>query len=234
MVISALVAQAISGLAGWQLRTVSGLGGPVGQLAARAAGGTIAAPPPLLAQLLFNIPLWLAFVAATVVAARRDSTLAMRLRPGWVPRDLVVGVVAGLASQFGLLLVIYQVFLRWFIDPNRVDDAARSLTDQIQGPLDLVALLFLVGLVAPIVEEIFFRGLVYRGFEELAGRGVAIVASGFVFGAVHLQLVQFAGLFAFGVVLAGLVASTGRLGASIWAHISFNVATVVVLGVAAL
>lgn len=234
MVLSAVIAQGVTAAAGWNVRAVTGLGGPVGELAARSVGRSVDPPAPLVASLIFIVPLWVAFVAAVTLGSRLDTTLAQRLRLRWSARDMVLGVVAGLVSQFGLLLVIYQVLLRWFVDPNRVDDAARALTDQIRGPADFVVLLILVGFGAPLVEELFFRGLVYRGFEGLGPRWVAIVGSGFVFGAVHLQWVQFAGLFAFGVVLGALVAYTGRLGASIWAHVSFNVSTVVVLGLSAL
>jgi membrane protease YdiL (CAAX protease family) len=45
----------------------------------------------------------------------------------------------------------------------------------------------------------------------------------------HLQALQFAGLFAFGVVLAVLALRTGRLAAPIVAHMAFNAVTVVVL-----
>lgn len=238
MISSALIAQAVSAAAGWNLRAVTGVGGPVGELAGRALGGTVDRPVPLVVQLLFNIPLWLAFGVAVAYGATMDAKLAERLRPtgtlATARNDLVIGVIAGLVSQFGLLLVIYQLVLRFVIDPDSVDDAARSLTDQIRGFGDLVVLLVLVGFVAPVVEELFFRGLVYRGFEGLGPRWMAVVGSAFVFAAVHLQVVQFAGLFAFGAVLAGLLAATGRLGASIWAHITFNVATVVLLGLAAL
>ncbi len=39
----------------------------------------------------------------------------------------------------------------------------------------------------------------------------------------HFQLLQFAGLFAFGLVLGALAWRTERLGPSIWAHLTFNV-----------
>ena len=40
---------------------------------------------------------------------------------------------------------------------------------------------------------------------------------------------QFPGLFAFGVVAAVLTQRTGRLGTAIWAHVGFNLTTVVLL-----
>lgn len=49
-----------------------------------------------------------------------------------------------------------------------------------------------------------------------------MIGSSTVFGISHFQLVQFPGLFAFGVVLAVLAVRTGRLGPSIAAHVAFN------------
>ena len=51
-----------------------------------------------------------------------------------------------------------------------------------------------------------------------------------MFGAVHLQLLQFPALTLIGLVLGWLTLRYGRLGPAIWAHIAFNaVATVMLL-----
>ncbi len=54
----------------------------------------------------------------------------------------------------------------------------------------------------------------------------AVIVSSLVFGAVHLQPLQFPALVAVGVVFALLALRTGRLGPSIFAHIGFNAVAV--------
>ncbi|MDQ1494218.1 MAG: protease family protein, partial [Actinomycetota bacterium] len=90
----------------------------------------------------------------------------------------------------------------------------------------VVLLILVVAVAAPIVEEIFFRGLVLRSLERRMSRGWAIVVSSAVFGAAHFEPLQFPALFLFGLVAAILATRTGRLGPGIWAHVAFNAVAV--------
>lgn len=76
--------------------------------------------------------------------------------------------------------------------------------------------------VAPIVEEVGFRGLLFLGMRRIAGPRMAIVASSALFGLVHVQVNVVAPLAVFGVFLAYLVEVTGSLLPSIVAHMAFN------------
>ena len=88
----------------------------------------------------------------------------------------------------------------------------------------------MVVFVAPVVEELFYRGLVLRSLEKRRWpRWAVVVGSAALFAAMHFQVLQFPGLFVFGVVLALMTLITGRLGPAIWAHAGFNGATVVLL-----
>ena len=92
---------------------------------------------------------------------------------------------------------------------------------------------------APFFEEVFFRGLLLKGLARLftpqtiarSGRrtfGVvaAIVVDGGLFGLAHGELVQLAGLAAFGMALAFISYKTGRLGMNMVSHASFNAVAV--------
>jgi membrane protease YdiL (CAAX protease family) len=89
---------------------------------------------------------------------------------------------------------------------------------------------------APLVEELFFRGLVLRSIERRLGQIWAITLSGVVFGLAHVQdlptdalVLAMVSLAAVGVVFAILAVRTGRLGAGMVAHLTFNLYTVVIL-----
>jgi hypothetical protein len=60
----------------------------------------------------------------------------------------------------------------------------------------------------------------------------SVVVGAAVFAAMHLEALQFLGLFVFGLVAGALAYRTGRLGASIAAHVGFNVTTVITLWLA--
>ncbi|MEY2467883.1 MAG: protease family protein [Actinomycetota bacterium] len=179
------------------------------------------------------IGLWAGIVPGTLLVLRVRATgdpvrdLGLRVR---IPADLG-GVAAGLASQFVLLPLIYVV-VQLFVSRDLTSDLeapAKDLTDQAHGgaAFALLAVLLIVG--APIVEELFYRGMLLRALKRHLPPVASIVVSGIVFGAAHFDLVTLPGLAAFGIVLAWLAHRSGRLGPGILAHAAFNAATVAYL-----
>nr|WP_256431122.1 CPBP family intramembrane glutamic endopeptidase [Plantibacter sp. CFBP 8804] len=97
--------------------------------------------------------------------------------------------------------------------------------------------------IAPVVEELFFRGLLLRSVRgSLPGRAawIAVVISAALFASLHLvvasgpseALVTGVGTFLVGLGTGTAAVLTGRLGPAIVTHIVFN-ASVLVLGVTA-
>jgi membrane protease YdiL (CAAX protease family) len=81
--------------------------------------------------------------------------------------------------------------------------------------------------VAPVCEEVGFRGLLYPALRKLGGRRLALVATAVVFGLVHVeQPAAVPPLMVFGVFLAYLVEATGSILPCIVAHMAFNGLTV--------
>ena len=202
-------------------------------------------------DVLSLIALWAGFVAAVVVATRmaapdnvgdradrkgmgsvvRDYGLTLRPWP-----DIPLGIVAGVASQY-LLVPVLEAPLLPFVHHlyTRLGHPAQNLTSHAFGP-GLVVLAVLVCVGSPLVEELFFRGLLLRAllgsFEKLGprlGPAVSIVVTALVFALVHFEALQFLGLAGFGVVLGCLAWRTGRLGPSIVAHMAFNTVTIIAI-----
>jgi membrane protease YdiL (CAAX protease family) len=146
------------------------------------------------------------------------------------PTDLA-GVPIGILSQLVLLELVYWPLRTAFpdsFDRQLVEEPARNLFDRAAGGWK-VALIVVVCLGAPIVEELLYRGLIFRSIEGRITAGLAVAASALWFAAAHVQAVQLPGLFVFGVVLAWCAHRTGRLGMSMFAHAAFNATTVALL-----
>ena len=79
-----------------------------------------------------------------------------------------------------------------------------------------------VAIIAPIVEEIVFRGVLYRLLAVRIGVPVAIVVSGLLFGAIHFNAMGFIPLSALGMYFAYLYQQTGSLWVPIAVHALFN------------
>ena len=176
--------------------------------------------------------LWAGLLGAPVWASvNKGSGLVrdFRLRCTWP--DVGIGVAVGAALQIVLLPLLYLPLLE-LLDKTRTDveEPARELTDRASGVLGPVLLILIVGLAAPVIEEIFYRGLfqralLKRGLSPLAAIGINAT----VFAVSHFQLLQFPALLIFGLAAGWLAWSRDRLGPSIAAHITFNMVTVVAL-----
>jgi hypothetical protein len=91
-----------------------------------------------------------------------------------------------------------------------------------EGLGGLVSALFLGGVVAPLAEEVFFRGYLYAGFRERFGIGWGAVISALLFSAVHLTPGVLVPIFFMGVLLALLYEFTDSLWPSIALHGAIN------------
>lgn len=171
------------------------------------------------------------FLVPWVVTRTKGNGLVADLgvRGRW--SDLWKGGLAGLAAQLVAIPLLYWPLLE-ILDksPSDLDDVAQGLTDRANSPIDVLMLVLVVGVMAPIFEEIFYRGLLQgallkRGLPPLA----AVAASSAFFGSIHFQLLQLPGLVLAGAVFGTLAYRAGRLGPAIAAHFTFNMVTVISL-----
>ncbi len=167
---------------------------------------------------------------AYLVQLRKDYGIVIR------PVDVPLGIVVGLVSQY-LLTPIFELPLVPFVTHlyTRLNAPADSLTKGVSGGWFAILGIF-VCLGSPLVEELYFRGLILRGLlgkcERLSPKAaiaLPVIISGLFFGLVHFEPLEFLGLAGFGMILALLAYSTGRLGPGIVAHITFNTATFIAL-----
>jgi hypothetical protein len=139
-------------------------------------------------------------------------------------RDVVVGIPLGIASQLVLVNAVNWPLSRLFPDSFSFDEVSKRATDLVDeargGWIILLGLVVIVG--APIVEEIVYRGVVQPGLVASWGRSAGILVTAALFAAIHMQPVEFPGLFVFALVLGWARHSTGTIGTSIVTHMAFN------------
>jgi len=208
--------------------TVAVAGAVAGQYHQLTALAKLAEPPTwYVVSTLFG--LWGGFLGAAVLASRLRGTkrlapdLGIRFR--WV--DLL-GIPIGVAGQYlvALLYLPFQSHIHNF--HQQFSAPAQRLTGSAHGiGWYVICVATVVG--APFFEELFFRGVLLRALARLFGHWgrwvgptLAVVVSGLLFGAIHAELLQFAGLTLFGVILGAVSYRTGRLGMNVVAHGAFN------------
>lgn len=218
-------------VAGWIGAEVLGLVAGSIILTATGHAGTKSTDLPLRLLVIVQIPFWAGLVGAVWFAGRYKGSgvvhdFGLRVRTF----DPPVGAAIGLACQFVLVPLISWPFL--VLSHKTAQDlssVATNLTDKATDWVGVVLLVVIVGIGAPIVEELFFRGLLLRALERRYGTVAAVILSAVVFGVTHFELLQLPALTAFGIVLALLAVRTRRLGPGIAAHAAFNLVAVVTL-----
>ena len=181
---------------------------------------------------------WEASFAAVVLAlaGRRGATLrtlGFRKPERWGPLPIIVVASYGSLLGYGLLIELLKqlgVDVGWFDGGNQIDitedDSAFPL------PVMLLILGLAVTIAAPLAEELFFRGLVYRALSETWSPFLAIFVSGLLFGAFHFNLGVLIPFTILGMFLAWGFRASGSIWVPIAAHFTINSVsfTVTVIG----
>jgi uncharacterized protein len=177
------------------------------------------APPPGAALVIsLAIPTVLAALAAIMITWwRGNGPIAdLRLKVGW--RDVGIGVACGV---IGVILSIPAGML-WaiWVGEERAYSAVGKVFDGIQlNPWLAVLVFFIVWLLAPLCEEIIYRGLLWGAMERRAwNRWVILVIATVVFAVAHWELWRTPLLLVIGLPMGVARMLSGRLPAAVIAH----------------
>ena len=110
--------------------------------------------------------------------------------------------------------------------------APQELITLFQGggnPIAIGLLVTMAVVLAPIVEEIIFRGCIYRFLKSQTTLLPAQILSGCVFSMMHANLLSFVPLVIVGVLLARVYEKSGNLIVSMWFHAFFNAFSLLML-----
>ncbi len=183
----------------------------------------------VLSPLLGYLAVWTPLLGAVLLSSRFRGTRSLARDVGlrFRPIDALWGLGVGLLARVAATLIEIGVYGRAAPSALTIDDGWWLFT-AVLAPM----------LIAPVVEELFFRGLLLRVLERSAGPYVAVAVSSIAFAALHLLaltspsqlLVVGIATLAFGVAAGVLAVVTRRIGGTIIAHVVFN-ALIVVPGV---
>lgn len=136
-----------------------------------------------------------------------------------------LGTLTGLVMSYGAFFLIFLIF---YLIAGR--GPVSGETEQMQGLGSgyLAIVLLVVVILAPIFEELFFRGLFYPALRRVLGPRPAIVLDGVIFGLLHFEPLFMISLILVGMMLAYLYEKTDSLAAPIIAHSLYNLTVVLI------
>ncbi|KMO83252.1 CPBP family intramembrane metalloprotease [Mycolicibacterium chubuense] len=166
------------------------------------------------------LPTALAAGCAVVVTTLRGNGPRTDLCIRWSWRGTGVGVLFGGA---GLLVTIPASVLWLSIVGEDVTSAADDVFGDLRSTWGWAVLVFaVVVVVAPVCEEIIFRGLLWGAVEQRWGRWVALGVTTVVFAIAHLEWQRAPLLLVIGLPIGLARLYGGTLVASIVAHAIAN------------
>jgi uncharacterized protein len=186
-----------------------------------AAGSSFADPSPAV-SISATIAQDLSFVGAALLFA----SISARPRPeqfGLRPTRFwpAVGWIAAAFAAFYVFTLVWVAILGVSPDDTKLPDEL-GVKDSTYA---LLAVAFLVAVVAPMAEEFFFRGFFFGALRNWKGPWPAAVITGLVFGAIHVGSAEAAFLLPlafFGFCLCLLRERTGSLYPGIALHCMNN------------
>jgi len=143
---------------------------------------------------------------------------------------LLAGAIVGPLTLFPawwLQELSSRLFERLTLHPHE-QEAVEILRNTEGWPQRLLLGLATI-LIAPIGEEIIFRGILYPAIKRTGHQQLALWSTAILFGAIHVNLGSFIPLTLLAVVLVLLYEHTGNLLACITVHCFFNAANFVAL-----
>jgi hypothetical protein len=207
VILATLTFGPIFGLAAAILALVRMAGLPFGAGMSRYAGGVAL----LILEASLIVPVWLFAVRKYRVSVER-----LGFRPFSVP--LGCGLVVGLLLVSFTVNAIWAGLLSLFdlrVQPNILPVFGG-------GAVGLFIAWLAAGVVAPLVEETFFRGFVFPAFRQRFGFRVAALFNGLFFALIHFTPTAVVPLFVLGVLLCLLYQMTNSLWPPILMHGTMN------------
>ncbi len=131
--------------------------------------------------------------------------------------------LAALPAGFAILISIQFTLLLFGVEPDH-----QAVVLQFQDSVGTghwspaIALMFFGVVVAPLVEEFLFRGVIYRWLAHRFGVPLGVTLSALFFGVVHGSIVALVPIACLGALLALVLQRTGNIWCCIALHSIFN------------
>jgi membrane protease YdiL (CAAX protease family) len=171
------------------------------------------------------IAMWALSATRGTGSFRRDFGLTIEFRHWWA-------IPAGFGLQIAVVLLTAPLLELLFPDGAPQQEVA-SLTEETTTLVERLLIVAMVGVAAPVVEEMLFRGMLLSRLVRMMPPMWAVVAQAFLFAAIHLldpsAIAALPGLMIIGAVLGYAAIRTGNLSLPIMLHAGVNLTAAIIL-----
>jgi len=171
------------------------------------------------------LAMWYLSVRNGTGSFRNDFGLDLELKDWW-------GIPAGFGLQIAVVLLTAPL-LQWLFPEGAPQQEVASLTEDTTTLVERLLIVAMVGIAAPVVEEMLFRGMLLSRLIRSMRPGWAVLAQAVLFAAIHLldpsAVAALPGLVIIGAVLGYAAIRTGSLSLPITLHAGVNLTAALAL-----
>lgn len=172
-----------------------------------------------LSALLQGI-IFVALVLAIVKLKYKQSWAAIGLHKDLDRHWLMLGLGQGVLLFF--IVTIVGIIMSSIYPYEVKPQAFASVINSVSNWREALLLIVIGSVIAPISEEIYFRGFLYTALKGKTGKTAAIIISASFFGLLHFDLLRFIPITLGGIWLTYIYEKTGSLLTSMLAHSVWN------------
>lgn len=172
---------------------------------------------------------WLMMPLVVVLTLTVVTRLAhwFELTLDWRVTARQFGLIIGSAVGLILVLPMIGVVLTMLVGHPTISQNQASINQTLQGGvLTQIAMVFLAVVIAPLIEETMFRGVVMNTWFKDNNYYADVLLSAVLFGVFHttadLSLVTVTPYVVMGAVFALIYRKTGNLAVNIYTHMLYN------------
>jgi membrane protease YdiL (CAAX protease family) len=146
---------------------------------------------------------------------RRDLDPFSMFKGEKIPSTTFFGIISLVPLLFVTNLFVY-------ISDELGFGGSPSLVSEMAGVNDIAYLGIAIVIIAPFIEELLFRGYIYRQIRDGSSKWTAILVTGFLFSLAHFNIITFIPIFILGIFMGFLRERTGSIFPSTLFHSANN------------
>ncbi|MGI5891960.1 MAG: CPBP family intramembrane glutamic endopeptidase [Bacillota bacterium] len=138
-----------------------------------------------------------------------------------------IGITRGLVIY--LMTMIVSAVITILFPQDRTTQQIVQLVLQQSNPIVRFGLVLGAVVLAPIGEEVFFRGILFTLLKNKLGKWCGVIISSAIFAALHFDIWAFMPIFIGSIILCLLYHKYGNICINILAHATWNGITIAIL-----
>lgn len=173
--------------------------------------------------LIFSIIQFVIFAGyiLAIVKGKYKLDLKIFFEKKYTPGEIIKHGLISSAILFFVTMAVSVIIFMMFPAQGEPQDIIYIFGDA-GTKWEMILVFIAAAILAPVSEELYFRGFLYKALRSKFSQGIAIASASVIFGALHFDLYRFVPFFTAGVILNHIYEKYENILIPIIAHSVWN------------